>query len=60
MHTLQLIDAHAHKTDDEIWQVFREVCQRCDVKGAILERDENFLPFKEILEELKIAGELFG
>jgi uncharacterized protein (UPF0276 family) len=50
-----LIDAHAHKTGDEIWEVFREVCARCDVKGAILERDENFPPFAEILEELQTA-----
>ncbi len=51
----RLIDAHADKTDDEIWEVFREVCQRADVKGAILERDENFPPFAEILEELETA-----
>lgn len=50
-----LIDAHAHKTEDEIWEVFREVCARRDVKGAILERDENFPPFAEILEELQTA-----
>lgn len=50
-----LIDAHAHKTEEKIWEVFREVCARCDVKGAILERDENFPPFAEILEELQTA-----
>jgi uncharacterized protein (UPF0276 family) len=54
-----LIDAHADKTDDEIWEVFREVCQRSDVKGAILERDENFPPFAEILQELETAKSLF-
>ena len=50
-----LIDAHAHKTEEKIWEVFREVCARCEVKGAILERDENFPPFAEILEELNTA-----
>lgn len=53
-----LIDAHADKTDDEIWEVFREVCRRTDVKGAILERDENFPPFTEILEEIETARNL--
>lgn len=57
-HGRRLIDAHADKTEDEIWRVFREVCARCDVKGAILERDENFPPFAEILEELRTARAL--
>jgi len=57
-HNDYLIDAHAHKTQDDIWEVFREVCTRCDVKGAILERDENFPPFEEILEEIKTARNL--
>lgn len=53
-----LIDSHSQKTQNEIWEVFREVCVRTDVKGAILERDENFPPFSEILEELEIARRL--
>lgn len=51
----RLIDSHSTRTDAEIWNVFREVCVRCDIKGAILERDENFPPFAEILEEMKTA-----
>jgi uncharacterized protein (UPF0276 family) len=54
-HQNLLIDAHANETQSEIWEVFREVCARCDVKGACLERDENFPPFAEILNELKTA-----
>jgi uncharacterized protein (UPF0276 family) len=54
-HGKRLIDAHADKTEDEIWKVFEEVAKRCDIKGAILERDENFPPFAEILEELETA-----
>jgi uncharacterized protein len=54
-HGKRLIDAHADKTETEIWEVFREVCARADVRGATLERDENFPPFAEILEELEIA-----
>lgn len=54
----RLIDAHATRTEAEIWNVFEEVCRRCDVKGAILERDEKFPPFPEILEELDTARTL--
>lgn len=54
-HQNLLIDAHANETQSEIWEVFREVSARCDIKGAILERDENFPPFAEILQELQTA-----
>lgn len=59
-HADRLIDAHADKTEDEIWKVFQEACHLCDVKGAILERDENFPPFAEILGEIQTARRLFG
>lgn len=55
----KFIDGHSHKTENEIWEVFKEVCGRCDVKGAILERDGNFPPFEEILEEIEIAKSHF-
>ena len=54
----RLIDAHANHTEDEIFKVFAEVCKRCEIKGAILERDENFPPFDEILRELETARSL--
>lgn len=54
-HGRRFIDAHANKTEEEIWNVFNEVCVRCDIKGAILERDEDFPPFAEILQELETA-----
>ena len=54
----RLIDAHADRTETEIWEVFREVNNRCGIKGAILERDENLPPFAEILEEIETARTL--
>lgn len=56
-HAGRLIDAHADRTDDEIWNVFEEICVRCNIKGAILERDENFPEFSELIEELETARE---
>lgn len=58
-HNNKLIDGHSHTTEPEIFEVFREVCRRCDVKGAVLERDGNFPPFEEILNELEIARNNF-
>jgi uncharacterized protein len=57
-HGNRLIDAHADRTEDEIWNVFKEICVRCDIRGAILERDENFPEFSELLRELETAGEV--
>lgn len=57
-HENRLIDAHANRTENEIWEVFAEICSRADVKGAILERDENFPPFAEIINELQTARKL--
>lgn len=59
-HGTRLVDAHSNKTDDEIWEVFSEVCRQCDVKGAILERDDNLPPFAEILEEIETAKSIFN
>lgn len=54
----RLVDAHANRTEDEIWNVFEEICVRCDVKGAILERDDKFPDFPELLDEIETARRL--
>ncbi|MEZ5346022.1 MAG: DUF692 domain-containing protein [Pyrinomonadaceae bacterium] len=59
-HGQRFIDAHSHKTENEIWEIFEEVCLRCDVKGAILERDGNFPPFDEIINEISTARKYFS
>lgn len=59
-HGSKLIDGHAHRTEPGIWEVFGEVCRRCDVRGAILERDGNFPPFGEIVSELRTARRLLS
>ena len=59
-HGARFIDAHANRTEAEIWDVFREVSARCAISGAILERDENFPPFGEILDELATARQIIN
>lgn len=54
-HGGKLIDAHSDATQSEIWQVFDEVARRCDIKGAVLERDGAFPPFDDLAEELATA-----
>ncbi len=55
-----LIDGHAHYTNPEIWEILDYVIKNTSVKGLILERDENFPPFSNIIKELQQAREMFG
>ena len=59
-HADRLIDAHADPTDDEIWNVLGDVIVRGNIKGAILERDENFPTFDRLLAELDQARAIIG
>lgn len=56
----RLIDAHSDATSDDIWNVLRELSVRCDIKGAILERDENFPEFSDLIGELDHARNIIG
>ena len=68
----RLIDSHAHPAPPEVWSLLEEVVRRSNVKGIILERDENLPPFAEIALETSrarrimelarspVAGELAG
>lgn len=54
-HGKRLIDAHSDETGDEVWQVFEEALRRCPVEAAILERDDNFPDFAELVGEIRTA-----
>jgi uncharacterized protein (UPF0276 family) len=55
-----LIDGHAHATQAEIWQVLEEALHLSAVKGIILERDENFPPYDELVAELNQARSIWN
>lgn len=57
-HNGLLIDSHAQPTPDPVWNLMDEILAAAPVKGAILERDENFPPFTEILSELETARQI--
>jgi uncharacterized protein (UPF0276 family) len=56
----RLIDAHSDRTEEDIWKLFNDVAGKCEVKGAVLERDGNFPPFTEILDELDTARRILN
>lgn len=49
------IDTHGHSVNNKVWEYLEFVCRRAKVRGIVLERDQNFPPFEEILAELQRA-----
>ncbi len=53
-----LIDSHAYPTHKEVWELMQTVVEHTNLKGAILERDENFPQFNELVQELTQARKI--
>lgn len=54
-HNNLLIDSHSSNTFPEVWQLMKEVVSKANIKGIILERDDNFPAFNEIINEVEKA-----
>ena len=50
-----LIDSHSESTPTEVWELMKKVTSLTNVKGVVLERDENIPPFHELARELNQA-----
>ncbi|TAF99350.1 MAG: DUF692 family protein, partial [Cytophagia bacterium] len=48
-------DGHAHKVNDEIWEVLEYATKNTAVKTMILERDENIPHLQELSKEIEKA-----
>ncbi|MBC7475404.1 MAG: DUF692 domain-containing protein [Candidatus Sericytochromatia bacterium] len=53
-----LIDSHSQNTPDEIWDLMKKTIELCNPRGIILERDENFPEFCELLNEINHARKI--
>ncbi len=51
-------DTHSQSVPDEVWRMAEYVVARGPVKGILLERDQNYPPFEELLRELRIARQI--
>jgi uncharacterized protein (UPF0276 family) len=49
------VDTHGHPVGEEVWELLEFVCRRADVKGIVLERDQNFPAPEELVAELRRA-----
>ncbi|MBX9688873.1 MAG: DUF692 domain-containing protein [Candidatus Obscuribacterales bacterium] len=53
-----IIDTHGAAVIDPVFELLDFVLQKTDVRGIMLERDQNFPDFAEILQELKRLREI--
>ncbi len=54
------IDTHSQPVPDEVWRLVEYVVARAPVKAVLLERDQNYPPMSDLLEELRIAREILA
>jgi uncharacterized protein len=47
------IDTHDQPVCDEVWALYAEACKRFPNVSAMIERDDNFPPFAELVAELE-------
>lgn len=53
-----LIDSHDCATAESVWALLARVATRASIRGAVLERDENLPPFRDLLIEVGRARTL--
>lgn len=53
-----LIDSHSHAVPAEVWELLTWVVAHSAVKGVLVERDDNFPPFSELIGELDAARKI--
>ncbi|MDI1435369.1 DUF692 domain-containing protein [Polyangium sorediatum] len=53
-----LFDSHSHAVEEGSWDVLRALALRTDIKGVIIERDDNYPPIEELLLEVTQARDI--
>lgn len=53
-----VIDTHDHPVSDPVWALYQRTLQHLGPVATLLERDDHFPPFDELLDELRKAREL--
>lgn len=52
------IDTHDHPVCEVVWALYEQACRRFGDVSAMVERDDNFPPFSELLAELQRMREI--
>jgi uncharacterized protein (UPF0276 family) len=54
------VDTHGAAVPKEVWDILRYVVANSPVKGILLERDQNYPAFHELLDELNYARQILN
>jgi uncharacterized protein (UPF0276 family) len=54
-HAGEWSDTHSRPVPDAVWRMLEYVLTRAPVKGILLERDQDYPPMADLLDELRIA-----
>lgn len=57
-HGDYVIDTHDHPVSDPVWALYQRTLEHVGPVATLLERDDHFPPFEELLDELQKAREL--
>lgn len=49
------VDTHANAISKEVWKLFDYAARTIPFRGVVIERDANFEPFSDIIEEVQFA-----
>ncbi|TDE51538.1 DUF692 domain-containing protein [Nonomuraea mesophila] len=55
-----LIDGHSDPVPEEVWELYAALCARADIKGALLEQDQNLTDIKPLLEQVWRARKILN
>jgi hypothetical protein len=51
----KLIDSHSQPIPAKVWELFEKILPFMQLKGALIERDDNYPDFSELLNEIRLA-----
>ena len=59
-HGTHKIDTHDQPVTGDVWSLYAKACRRLGNVSAMIERDDNFPPFEDLLAELEQARMVHG
>ncbi|OHU96989.1 hypothetical protein BIW53_03510 [Pseudoalteromonas byunsanensis] len=59
-HHGKLIDSHSEAIPNQVWQLFERLIPFMPIKGALIERDDNYPDFNELLSEVRMSKDLLN
>jgi len=54
-----LTDCHGYTVMSDVWEIYREALQYTSANMVIIERDYRYDPFREVMEDVRKAREIF-